>query len=213
MTWLFLFGFLMTLPWGGLGVIEVRGDLLRMPDGAVVDIGWDYRVADGKVYVRRPEGTLAVPMEKGARVEKTERPKATAVPFPRPADVPPEEPVPDSAKQAAAGKAPAEREQLVEELRTIAHEASQLIGALASSPILLSQEKGAWLDDITFWLERTRVAREQFGGSESPDPRLERTAEDLSSALEDVREALSQEDSKGLLAQESPLERIQRALE
>ena len=212
-TWFFLFSCLMTLPWGGPGMIEARGDLLRMPDGAVVDIGWDYRVADEKVYVRRPEGTLAIPMQSGARIEKTERPKATAVPFPRPADVPREVPAPEATKQESVGEAPAGREQLVEELKGIAQEARELIGELARNPILLAQEKEARLEDITFWLGRTRAAREQFASSESADPRLESTAEDLSSALQDVREALDKEDGKGLLAQDSPLESIQRALE
>jgi hypothetical protein len=212
-TCFFTFSCLMLLSWGGLGGIEARGDLLRMPDGAVVDIGWDYRVADGKVYVRRPEGTLAIPMQSGARIEKTERPKAAAVPLPRPGEGIKESAAAEPAKPPQGEEQSGGRDKILGEMKGIVQDARALIRDLGRDPIQLSQEKEASLEDVAFWLERTRAAKEQLAAAEPPEADLEDTVADLSSTLETFRGALEREDGEALLAQDEPLEAIQRGLE
>jgi hypothetical protein len=171
-----------------------------------VDIGWDYRVIEEKVYFRLAGGLVAVPMSDVQRIEKTERkkeePRADPQSPPAQAQASPPSPPGDSGR---AESKPGEQRAI---LANVIAEALALVREIQSAEELSKPDQESALGQIESWTQDVGSTLEEIRRSENPDPALLAAGEDLSRGLRALKNALEQGDMSRAGDMERILEEI-----
>lgn len=195
-----------------------RGDLLHLKSGVTMDIGWTYRVSDGKVHVTRPEGTVAISMADVDRIEKTERREP-------PKDVervsPPargKDEAPEDRSAAVDSPAPGPPQdagpvaQFRKDLLALSDRALGVTEEAGKAESPSPEEIRRWGDQARDCNRRVRAIQEALERGDDPPEGLLDVVGDLSAALAELEEALAGGDIDRARDVEARLRDVQEAL-
>jgi len=164
-------------------VSAARGDLVHLRSGAVLDIGWDYRVVGNKIHIVRSEGTIAIPMEDVQRIEKTERSEEEVRVQPVKPMAPPE--------RAEARAEEGDSSRLREDMRRIIGDAMALVRDSDSADALSPEDQEEGLRRTASWTDQILSTQDEVRSSQPSDPTLQ-GSDDLLQVLRELRNELEQ---------------------
>jgi hypothetical protein len=182
--------------WSG----TAQADLLHLKSGSVVDIGWDYRVEDGKIHVVRGSGAIAFSMADVERIVKKERPKEDVKSPPKP----PPAAIAERTETPGAGR---------DDLLGVLDDAIALVRDVGTDETPSPEDRQARRRRADSWIQRVETIQAETQKTEPRAPAIETAAEDLVRTLWDLRDALDQGNAEGVRSAEGNFSQIREKLE
>jgi hypothetical protein len=187
------------LAWFGW-IGTAQADLLHLKSGSVVDIGWDYRVEDGKIHVVRGSGSIAFSMADVERIEKRERPKEAAKSPPKP----PPAVIAERTETPGAGR---------DDLLGVLDDAMALAQDVGTDSTPSPEDRQARRSRADSWIQKAEAIQAEARRAEPRAPAIENAADDLLRTLRDFQDALDQGNAEGIRSAEGSLSQIRERLE